>query len=995
MAHYAPPQAGHGGLPYNTAGQLTTGKTDYGLGEWFATNFTDRSSMSSTTGPLNGESRTHYQLSDQKSTIAKLPPIYLLWTIGQFSWVNQSDFIPAQYSTSLEFSQEFIEFDEGVLPEDTPEESVSRTFKIKKSMKKFRSRRVGLQYEWSVDNLFSPEGKQEFAMFTAKIAQGFAEHIALTSLVRLLEPNHEDAFYLNVFGTNTMLQKINQIMKEVKDTWAAHKQSAGPFPRLFAAAQEMVRYNPSGGEPNYALYDPRYQALFKFFMQRTSQYDKAGPPAVGMLTGSTEVLEFGKMKVRPVDSFPQENVFDDEVNFMSRTCSHGSVFVWRNVMLDYKPSDVKISLQGYIILLDETQDLSPVKIGLAALNQANLDWHTESGELHPAFEGVEEHMYTYLNNNNEWTRARYIGDMKDTKLPRHLMEGMVRTVLKDETCQQLNALYDGIRAGIMGNTLNDFVNNNYADLSMLYTRFRLMFGAEKNFLFTEADPDAGDIAIFIRNIFDFTPAAPIEAPLTTGGLNDELEHEFNQITAGLATHNMSTRGTQTMTDDIRTSLTACIPLVTGLPVGNASDMAIKQKMLDNLDKYLKLHDGDECNLTRYLATKIRTYLTEVAGRQRTIANAEKWITVCQAAGETEDPDKEFDAMLAKYNPDPKKVPSGAPIYKGPLTTSNPKPYRHVSDFGANSYTDGRAGVSSSTRPKAKRYRGYEEFEYDGRADVIVDNDQFNVNIKNVQTRFHHPVDRAVAYMLLATPLTRQSMDTLIRNDVFPPCEYIIFRPFLTRGSSMMVLVQGGAGLGMATYGYPNIMVGENSMNKTGNYHVTSHHGAAILNHKRRKFEHNMFYQETRGGGNVKFMTHDDWALFVEQGYSFNGDESFPANLCFSIPVGSTVKMEFTDLRGKSFHEERDFHYEGSAYAVAVLNLDSVVGGDCLTIYDRNLRQLPNMICFHGTQVQCGDVSGKPGIVHENQGHDGIERPGDLRMRRGGMGVREDTTPPLF
>jgi hypothetical protein len=855
---------GHGGMPYNQLGQMTTGEGGPMLQGWLSKYFSPANNTS-LRGPSYGDSRTHMQLADQRSVIAQLPAIYLMWVTGRFSWVNQPDFVPAVYSDKLEYSQEYVEFDEGVYPEEEPEESVARTFGIKKSSFKFRARRVGIAYRWSVDNMFTPEGKNEFILFTAKIAESFVERLAITSLVRLLEPSTEDAFYRNVFGTSNTFQRYGQMAREVRNTYAAHKHSSGPFSRAYEAAREMVLYNPAGGEPNYLIYDPRYQSLWKFFMSRTSSYDKAGPAAVGMLTDTKEVLHMGNMKLRPVPSFPGEDAFDDELNLMSQRMQIGGNAVWRNVMIDFTPDQVNIALQGYIYLLDESKDLSPVKISLAQLNNACLDWAPAknpdgSTPLHPAFDNVEDHHFANPNTTTgTWGVAEKIGQIKG--LPRHFLKAVL---------QQYKLKHPG--------------------------------GAPPRY-----DP---------------------AAPPTTMGLSEEEERELLETAAGLGAQTGA--GTVPMTADILKKLKRVITLIGTKWVGYD---AAKKTEAENLLNAIALMP--ESAVTEHLAQKM--------------------VEVMQVGHLTP---VQQDALLSFL--------------------------LHFGEHGqAADDVDLAMQIYLEERSSKKKHK------------TIPNEDNLTENVENA-SKWFGAANAAYLWEYFTTPITKEAFDDLISRDIFPPVEYIVFAPFQDRVTSQVVLVQGGPGLAIATYGLPNIMIGENAKNKTGEYHVTMHHGAAVRDKKRRKFEHHFFYQASLGGGNVKFMTHADYTTFKEdKGYAYNGDLDFPSLLVFSIPIGSTVADRAVDMRGKCFPDESAVHYASYEYVKQVLDLDAFDGMDASTIYERAMRNIPNMVTYQMTQVQCGDMTGKPGMVVECRGHDGIVRPGDVNRIRSGQGVREDTVTPLF
>jgi hypothetical protein len=155
----------------------------------------------------------------------------------------------------------------------------------------------------------------------------------------------------------------------------------------------------------------------------------------------------------------------------------------------------------------------------------------------------------------------------------------------------------------------------------------------------------------------------------------------------------------------------------------------------------------------------------------------------------------------------------------------------------------------------------------------------------------------------------------------------------------------------------------------------------------------MFYEGRIGGANTDFFTLDTFAEFAGNDY-FSSDPTFPSIVVASIPVGSYVRTDVFDVRAQLADDDTSVHYESAAYYGIRCGFNSMSGSN-VTIYDRMTNYSPNTVLFQGTQVPCGGVDGKPGLVVENAGHHGLERPGDRLMRERGMSVRENLSTPLL
>jgi hypothetical protein len=296
----------------------------------------------------------------------------------------------------------------------------------------------------------------------------------------------------------------------------------------------------------------------------------------------------------------------------------------------------------------------------------------------------------------------------------------------------------------------------------------------------------------------------------------------------------------------------------------------------------------------------------------------------------------------------------------------------------------------------KRTRVENDRSYDlenGQPDNVGDSDNLSRNIDRAMKDFYDTIERGVALCLLSTPVHRDVFDAMLRDDVFIPTEYLIVRPWMKYNASAVMIIQGGAGLGGATVGFPLVGIEWTVKDQTGLLHATQYCGAAIKDQKRKLTLPYMFYEGVLGGAGHEFFTEEELAKHVKNHFRTRG-ENAPSLLCMTIPEGSWVNPDYVALPGYLFTEEKRPHYETWAYYGRRYSFANLIG-HAMTIYERMLNRNANMICFQGTQAQAAAPSGVEGNVKENKGHHGMERPGDRHIRETGSGIKEHKGISLF
>jgi len=1095
-----------GWLTQNGNGQYSTGN-DTGMEQWFATYFNGSNAPTSQYGPGHRDQRGHYNLPDHKAVLADLEPVIYKWITGALSFINNPDFFPAFYSEKLEFSQSVVEFSGPVYVEEEPEESVARTFGIKRSQITFRCKRYGLAYEWSVDNMMRPEGREEFLLFTGKISNAFAENIAMLSLMRLLEPRTEDVFYMNLYGGSNYMNTMKRLEDEKDKTFSGHKTSAGIFPVLWTEREDMIRKYPDGGAPNYCMIDGRYQVMWKFNMERVSDVSRAGPSALGMLTGTTVLDDIQGMKVVTLPPFATDTWDGEEgIQLLNRSVRIGNFHPWRNKMLDFKPEAVNIATQGYIYLLDEPSNLNPVKKSWVDLNRADFHWDT-NGRFKATLDGEENHPFTYLNQYGDWVRARYIGDFKPHALNRRIINGMVQTTMNHFRKMGIQDIINKIKGGVV------LTQDESRMFHAFVKKLEKLFGGSNNIVFNDENlvavngnetTDQKKSRSVLLNLFGIDAFAPVVAPapgvnlVFTAGLSDEnlvvSDQHFAQFTAGLADVVSTTDGKYEVDQNfknlmgnvgsrlaqLKTSINrianpavaapaaiarpaafgahdvnvAAIDVGIGafdVPAGDRpnpktittaaptperqnSMVQIIDRMIHNAFVYQSLNEGDSCNLSVYNAYNLDQLIMAINGAAGLNAAAklahvprlDAIVTIMQAVGQSvtvEDQLKSAREHFYQLGVDNaadvqdlatrlvqgnivvadienllqvRSLPTDKPVVQLFDTA-----FRNVKKWDVYNYSDVRTRYGQGKRnPMAneRSTRRYDLKAVSTSTPSVGDNDNFSENVAKaaMEISLSGDVERAIFFCILATPCMRDVYENLLVNDIFVPVEYVLHQPNKVYRTSSPCMVQGGKDLGFATYAYPNCALAMSAMNMTGYLHVTEHHGAVLKNPKRRRLLFHVLYRDTMGGSSARFMTRREFESLKDNQWEWGGEESAGSIIPISVSVGSYIAEEKMDVRGKFFPEqETTLHYETAGYLTKELGLADIVSSDHLTIMERTSRPVMNTVEWRGTSAQADSPSGEPRDIRENLGHHGMERPGDNRMRRGGLEVRSGTIPPLF
>lgn len=286
----------------------------------------------------------------------------------------------------------------------------------------------------------------------------------------------------------------------------------------------------------------------------------------------------------------------------------------------------------------------------------------------------------------------------------------------------------------------------------------------------------------------------------------------------------------------------------------------------------------------------------------------------------------------------------------------------------------------------------DEFELDALNQRFFTNDedepsnQLDVRARDVIQRYPDLVERAVALAILNTSIHRDVFETMLSFNIQLPFDYLILRPFHDLLMSNMTLAKGGVQLGETLIGYGHTGIGWKVVNKTGDLHCTQWMGAYIRDYGLRCIIRNAFHERSYGGGGHKFFTEDEYKRHVENGFHTEGYDR-PSLLGLIIPVGSYVKDDFLHLAGQMYGGRESVHYATRDYYQLHYQFSKIPNDRPTVVYGDAGSPRTNVICFQGTQRQCGNINGDPGVITENKGHLGIERTGDREVRCHGLKLK--------
>lgn len=989
---------------------------DGGYTQFVQKYFTTDSFVNQTTQGFRDGEVTKYDLLDHATVLRDYSRVLRAWQESGFSWVNQGDFIPYEYTDKLVHEVQFIEFGDNQFPEPAPMEVAPRYITITRNTVIETSRRYNLGFPFDNQNMATAPGQEEFGMFSARITQMFTELVSRLSLVKLLSPAVEDGIYFNPnedIGIST-LDKIFE--DELMMTFFGNRNSDGCVPLLFNTARKMEKINPPGGWPSHVLFNQEKQLLLKF-------NDKFNTPGEMMSKDFHNVIY--DMSFRPVPHFSTSNTKEDlDVgSLMASRIEIGNSFPVRNIMLDIPIEKVCIAQQGRISLFSEN-DNGLKDLTFVELNQRDLRWD-EDGYLHANHEDVETDMYTYFDSyKNKYVPCRIIGDMKPEKLSDIAITKMVESFLKGQPVSQwaadVKAYKNGGAAAGVQERLKELANRAY-----------VILGNNKNPIFTDHplpsdDPD-GDVDTtrmlrLLINVFKANPDGyqvmdeldhDIPYPKPAEGFSDDLRQEgkysdksdifgnfppeslsepiYNTIRRGLLRLQNQYMGSNALRiNKLLRSLEAYHNSVNNINLCE-NDWAIIGKLIAWLEQNVNAAGTPEMSETDLAKVEHMIGCLQAIGRSYCVDDAIDMndalkslrTLVFKKTGYTEPElvydefkDHAIDGGMFPVMTTTTPVPPGTRTFPRPGV--HPKVYHMLSSFDTR--------FIDQDDPEGKKTRIGDV------PDSVGDNENISANVKRVDDLFSTEFLRGIGYLILLTPIHRDVFTRMLRNDVFIPHEWVLIRNQMTYETEGCCLVQAsGGGVGKAKLSYPAAELGTSAMDMTGMMHVAQMVSIVISDFKKRWLIPYLWYRRVLGGASAELYSMKEWDAHRSRQYFTKGVQRASMTPC-SVPIGSPITKQL-HVSGKWHSDEEGYNYDSWEFYGKHLGFNEFER-EFAPLHTRISTQVPNGMCFEGTYCMRG-LDGRPMNAHENAGHHGMEFPGVKEVRQRGLKLISDSAKSCF
>jgi hypothetical protein len=927
----------------------------------FQTYFNGRNAAPYDLGAGRFDGRTNWQLVNSERVTEDMGVVIREVNIEYLTWVNR-DLMPTRVSNDIEFEVTVIRFDKDVMLEQTPEYAVSRYMDIRKEKLSFRSKRYGLSYNFEVDGMMTPEGQQEFAMFTKKIAIAFRMHAAFIALARLLMPDSTEQYWYSQYGQHAQNITDAQIMREVTEFGAAHKSETGVFQLIYQYAAAFQRQNTV--RPDFCIFRPEKQVLFKFQNNKLNEYSRGGPSAPDRMLGAEEINNFEGISYRGFPSFPSmcyNNESEAETSMLAHDVEIGNMFVFRRSAFQ-NIKDFKSGVHNYIEIFSENKD------GMHRLLERDLlrnwgRWDKETGNLHPYHWEVANgnhgstqediDMFVYYDTQiGRHQVCTHIGDMEQ----KYLDDGRMLSQMVKETLAELDSTkVEQIRQAV--NTLEQDPSN--VDALKVFASFSAhvgrKLGGARNPVFNGARyPGAtgGVLSLslseksaltFLDNCFLFHPKT--DGPVEDRTVGSRYQRKIDAFRAAIK--KMAEDGSL-KPDDLHALVLFDAEIKAVMDNGAVSRKLVGDELegvMGMLD--VVIEEGE--NLTEADLERIRGYTRMLPTYLD--ASSPKMSSARAPTGAVRVYDATADAAVDPLNP------------------------LHFHGY-----------LPEATR--ATRYSGTPVGYFDDASLYSFGGSTMQKNMADVMLSFPDPVERGVALALLATPIHVDVWDTMLQHNIQIPCEYVLVRPQHHLLMSDLMLCKGGRELGETIVGYGHTGIGWKVENKSGDLHTTQWMGALVRNYAYRCIVRNVFHEESYGGGGHTFFTEQEWAQHVASDFSTPGYDR-PSLLCMMVPVRSHVNEESIYLTGfgPNDGEGSRAHYHSWRFYGLRYSFSQIRNDSATVVYEGSMGRRTNLVCFQGTQRQCGNINGDPGEMIENKGHLGIERPGDRAVRKGGVKMK--------
>ena len=115
-----------------------------------------------------------------------------------------------------------------------------------------------------------------------------------------------------------------------------------------------------------------------------------------------------------------------------------------------------------------------------------------------------------------------------------------------------------------------------------------------------------------------------------------------------------------------------------------------------------------------------------------------------------------------------------------------------------------------------------------------------------------PIHKLANFTIMLRPVTRQTFEWFLDNDIPPPCTFLLMAPFRKYVFGSAIAAKGGLELGASLYGKPLFEWGDSPISMTHVGHFSMYHQAVVKNKDRLCVVRNAVVLGYEGGENTRF-----------------------------------------------------------------------------------------------------------------------------------------------
>ena len=248
----------------------------------------------------------------------------------------------------------------------------------------------------------------------------------------------------------------------------------------------------------------------------------------------------------------------------------------------------------------------------------------------------------------------------------------------------------------------------------------------------------------------------------------------------------------------------------------------------------------------------------------------------------------------------------------------------------------------------------------------------------------------IVLWLLRTPFTRERLQTLNRNNVPIPINFLIMSPYNQYRTHAVIKCAGGGRTGKVMVGHQAYEMSSDTSRMVTIGHFVMHAGVRIVSPQNVWIGRNVYSCGYEGGNGARFWTASTHSVRRLD------DDDRPSLICAPLPVAETELPNPLSTSGRyTLTTESDVmdavgneaaHYSTS-YRISQLyqlRADLTAATDEISMGDADsMDRVWNKVCHQGKQLRRVRATGKRIVVEVNTGPWGYTAPGVAVVRRGG------------